>query len=113
MKKIISMLLAVAMVLTFAACGTKNESSTPQSSAAPVSSTPEKLDTACNVFALNGPTGMGLAPLMKKAEDKIEIFRTLKLKKQLITPTEYPAYYRLMAEWMDTNGNSLLFQTAK
>ena len=70
MKKIISMLLAVAMVLTFAACGTKNESSTPQSSAAPVSSTPEKLNTACNVFALNGPTGMGLAPLMKKAEDK-------------------------------------------
>ena len=50
---------------------------------------------------------------VKKAEDKIEIFRTLKLKKQLITPTEYPAYYRLMAEWMDTNGNSLLFQTAK
>jgi len=37
----------------------------------------------------------------------------LKLKKQLITPAEYPAYYRLMAEWMDTNGNSLLFQTAK
>ena len=48
-----------------------------------------------------------------KAEDEIKIFRTLKLKKQLITPTEYPAYYRLMAEWMDTNGNSLLFQTAK
>ena len=50
---------------------------------------------------------------VKKAEDKIEIIRTLKLKKQLITPAEYPAYYRLMAEWMDTNGNSLLFQTAK
>ena len=50
---------------------------------------------------------------VKKAEDEIEIIRTLKLKKQLITPDEYPAYYRLMAEWMDTNGNSLLFQTAK
>lgn len=70
MKKIISLLLAAAMVFTFAACGSKNESSTPESSAAPVSSTPEKLDTACNVFALNGPTGMGLAPLMKKAEEK-------------------------------------------
>ena len=50
---------------------------------------------------------------VKKAEDEIEIIRTLKLKKQLITPDEYQAYYRLMAEWMDTNGNSLLFQTAK
>lgn len=50
---------------------------------------------------------------VKKAEDEIKIIRTLKLKKQLITPAEYPAYYRLMAEWMDTNGNSLLFQTAK
>ena len=70
MKKIISLLMAAAMVFSFAACGTKNESSEPQSSASSVSSTPEKLDTACNVFALNGPTGIGLAPLMKKAEDK-------------------------------------------
>lgn len=70
MKKIISLLMAAAMVFSFAACGTKNESSEPQSSASSVSSTPKKLDTACNVFALNGPTGIGLAPLMKKAEDK-------------------------------------------
>lgn len=70
MKKIISLLMAAVMVFSFAACGTKNESSEPQSSASSVSSTPEKLDTACNVFALNGPTGIGLAPLMKKAEDK-------------------------------------------
>ena len=67
MKKIISALLAAALMLGLAACGTKSaDSSTDSSSAAPVS----KLDTTCNVYALNGPTGMGLAPLMKKAEDK-------------------------------------------
>ena len=50
---------------------------------------------------------------VEKAADKIEIVRTLKLKKQLITPTEYPAYYRLMAEWMDTDKTTLLFQSAQ
>lgn len=50
---------------------------------------------------------------VKKAADKIEIVRTLKLKKQLITPVEYPAYYRLMAEWMDTDKSTLLFQLAE
>ena len=44
MKKIISLLMAAAMVFSFAACGTKNESSEPQSSASSVSSTPKKLD---------------------------------------------------------------------
>ena len=34
---------------------------------------------------------------------------TLKLKKQLITPAEYPAYYRLMSEWLDTGESVLLF----
>ena len=63
MKKIISALLAAALMLGLAACGTKSaDSSTDSSSAAPVSSTPAKLDTTCNVYALNGPTGMGLAP---------------------------------------------------
>lgn len=50
---------------------------------------------------------------VKKAADKIEIVRTLKLRKQLITPAEYPAYYRLMAEWMDTDKTTLLFQSAQ
>ncbi|WP_288359710.1 DUF3857 domain-containing protein [uncultured Bacteroides sp.] len=50
---------------------------------------------------------------VKKSVDKIKIVRTLKLKKQLITPAEYPAYYRLMAEWMDTNKTALLFQSAQ
>ena len=45
---------------------------------------------------------------VKKTAKEIKIVRTLKLKKQLITPAEYPAYYRLMSEWMDT-GKSVLF----
>ena len=28
---------------------------------------------------------------------------------QLITPAEYPAYYRLMSEWLDTGESVLLF----
>ncbi|WP_336534029.1 DUF3858 domain-containing protein [Bacteroides acidifaciens] len=43
----------------------------------------------------------------------MKIVRTLKLKKQLITPAEYPAYYRLMSEWMDTNKGTLLIQVVK
>lgn len=46
---------------------------------------------------------------MKKAAKEIKIVRTLKLKKQLITPAEYPAYYRLMSEWLDTGESVLLF----
>lgn len=50
---------------------------------------------------------------VEKAMGKIKIVRTLKLKKQLITPAEYPAYYRLMAEWMDIDKTTLLFQTVE
>lgn len=46
---------------------------------------------------------------VKKAGSRIEIHRSLKLKKQLITPAEYPVYYRLMAEWMDAADTTLLF----
>lgn len=48
---------------------------------------------------------------VEKAADKIKIVRTLKLKKQLVIPAEYPAYYRLMAEWMGIDKTTLLFQT--
>lgn len=50
---------------------------------------------------------------VKKADDNIKITRSLKLKKQLITPAEYPAYYRLMSEWMDAGDSVLLFQFSK
>lgn len=68
MKRIISLLLTLALCLALAACdnsdGGKTDSSLPD-----VTSSQQKLDVKCNVFALNGPTGMGMAPLMKKAEN--------------------------------------------
>ncbi|MBO5211348.1 MAG: ABC transporter substrate-binding protein [Clostridia bacterium] len=60
MKKLISILLTLLLVLSFAGCGTKDTSSTP--------STPEKLDTKVNIYGIAGPTGVGLANLMEKAE---------------------------------------------
>lgn len=71
MKKLISLLLAAFIVLSLAACGNQSASSTtPSDSSKHESSLPEKLDTKCNIFAISGPTGVGLAPLMQKAEDK-------------------------------------------
>ncbi len=69
MKKLISLILVAVMALILAACGTAQNSSSAITSE-PAASTPEKLDTSCNIFGIAGPTGMGLAPLMKKAEDK-------------------------------------------
>ncbi len=60
MKKILSMLLAIALVLSLAACGSsaKDESSTPQSV--------EYANT--NFYVLSGPTGIGAANLKDKAD---------------------------------------------
>lgn len=52
MKKLISILMCIVLMLSFAACGT-----------------PKKLDTKCTVYGISGPTGIGLAGLMKKAKD--------------------------------------------
>ena len=60
MKKLISILLTLLLVLSFAGCGTKDVDSTP--------SVPEKLDTKVNIYGISGPTGVGLANLMEKAE---------------------------------------------
>lgn len=69
MKRIISMILALALLTALAACGTKDSESKINVSSVTDSKT-TKLDTKCNVYGLNGPTGIGLAPLKKKAEDK-------------------------------------------
>lgn len=58
MKKIVSLVLVLLLVLGLTACGEPKE---------PVI---EKLDVTANVFAINGPTGIGMAPLMDKAEKK-------------------------------------------
>lgn len=60
MKKLISILLTLLLVLSFAGCGTKDVNSTP--------SVPEKLDTKVNIYGISGPTGVGLANLMEKVE---------------------------------------------
>lgn len=70
MKKLISALLAVMLIVSLSACGAKDTDSKADPSSNAASSLPEKLDVKCNIFGLNGPTGMGLAPLAKKAEDK-------------------------------------------
>lgn len=63
MKKIISILLSLILVLTFAACGTANTNSTPSDTEI------SKLDAKCNIYALKGPTGIGLVSLMEKSSN--------------------------------------------
>lgn len=67
MKKILSFVMALALVLSFAGCNSNTD--TESSSPSVVSEVNQKLDVACNVYALNGPTGIGLAPLAEKAEN--------------------------------------------
>lgn len=78
MKKIISLLLSAAMLIALSACG-KDAKNADGSEISSGNSKPESvstanisqdLDTKCNIFGLNGPTGIGLAPLMKKASEK-------------------------------------------
>ncbi len=60
MKKIVSLLLCVVLLLGLTACGNvNNESSVPQTSEELVES---------NVYVLSGPTGIGAANLKDKAE---------------------------------------------
>lgn len=66
MKKLISILLIVALMFTLTACTSNNNAETD--SKAQVSSN-VKLDVNCNIYGLNGPTGIGMVELMKKAEE--------------------------------------------
>ncbi|MBE6749971.1 MAG: ABC transporter substrate-binding protein [Ruminococcaceae bacterium] len=52
MKKILSLLLVLVFVFTLVSCGT-----------------PTKLDVDCNVYAIKGPTGVGMVPLMELEDD--------------------------------------------
>lgn len=64
MKKILSLLLALVLVLGLAAC-----SNSETISSIPTETAPEKLDTECNVYALKGPTGIGMVPLMDATDN--------------------------------------------
>lgn len=48
---------------------------------------------------------------MKTTGAQTEVIRSLKLNKQLITPADYAAFRRLMAEWEDSNNATLLLKT--
>ena len=57
MKKIVSLVLCVLLIVGLAACGE------------PKTENVDLSQVKANVYALNGPTGMGLVPLMKEAKD--------------------------------------------
>lgn len=77
-------------------------------------------------YTVQLPTGMELStPLTTKITDNaagkaiytvsqngnsIEVKRTLEMKKQLITPSDYAAFRHLMIEWADINKRQLLFK---
>ena len=63
MKKLLALLLALAMIFSFAACGTENNSSneTPSDTYTPVD---------INIAGIKGPTAVGMVDLMQKQEDK-------------------------------------------
>lgn len=63
MKKILALVLALAMIFSFAACGTENNGSneTPSDTYTPVD---------INIAGIKGPTAVGMVDLMQKQEDK-------------------------------------------
>ena len=63
MKKLLALVLALAMIFSFAACGTENNGSneTPSDTY-----TPEDI----NIAGIKGPTAVGMVDLMQKQEDK-------------------------------------------
>lgn len=75
MKRLITVLLAIMMLLTLASCQTGTESGTGSSEGSNDSGsrTPEStaLDTSLEmrITVLSGTTGMGIAPLMKSAQE--------------------------------------------
>lgn len=50
---------------------------------------------------------------VKEVDGGLVIVRSLRLKKQLVTPSMYPQYYNLMAEWNESAVSPLVFSTGK
>ena len=63
MEKLLALVLALAMIFSFAACGTENNGSneTPSDTYTPVD---------INIAGIKGPTAVGMVDLMQKQEDK-------------------------------------------
>lgn len=70
MKKLVSIVLTLMLVASLAACGTSGGSSGASSEkpSESVAASDTKLDVTANVFAIKGPSGVGMVPLMEKAE---------------------------------------------
>ena len=78
MKNLLSLILAITLILSLAACGATPAPAAPEtSSPAPAApeeppSSPalekEKTETTVRVAALKGPTAMGMVKLMEEAE---------------------------------------------
>ncbi len=74
MKKILTLLLAIALCVGITACGAPAESSSSQASTsasqeAPSSQTPETEPVDIRIAALKGPTAMGMVKLMSDNEE--------------------------------------------
>ena len=69
MKKLVSVLLALCFVLSFAACA-KKPMTEPTTAPAPVEDeTPEATGVTVKLATLQGPTGMGMAYLLNDADE--------------------------------------------
>ena len=82
MKKIIALLLALAMLLSFAACAANNEPEQPESSQSgseasepesEIASEPEFTGAEVKIGVLKGPTGMGAAWLIDQNEQGLTL----------------------------------------
>lgn len=54
--------------------------------------------------------GSLLITVAPAGDNQVEVVRSLKLNKQLITPAEYAGFRRLMSEWEDSNNTVLLLK---
>lgn len=74
MKKILSLVLAFLLVFSLAACGAADTESKVDGNANSSTAAPEEPKVKVNVFAISGPTGVGMVSLMDKADkDKTDL----------------------------------------
>ena len=65
--------------------------------------TPEKISKISNAA---GEVSIAIT----KSDDNVHVKRSIKLKKQLYTPSEYKNLRELLINWQDANGKTLLFR---
>ena len=65
MKKTLAILLAVVMLVSFAACAAKTNE--PETVTEPTTASYEKVDM--NIYTISGPTGIGMANILSSSVD--------------------------------------------